>query len=127
MRLVEAGKLDLDEPLSAYDPGYAQWCAELKRFPVRAGASPYMCETERITVRHHLTHTAEGKPGSVYRYNGFLFARLSAVIRLAEGFQARGRGGHPEAAGNARHRMRGRLSEQGGRHRLHGETLHGQS
>lgn len=28
MRLVEAGKLDLDEAMSTYDPGYAQWCAD---------------------------------------------------------------------------------------------------
>jgi CubicO group peptidase (beta-lactamase class C family) len=80
MRLVEAGKLDLDEPLSTYDPGYAQWCAGLKASPVPPGASPYRFDTERITVRHHLTHTAEGKPGSTFRYNGFLFARLSAVV-----------------------------------------------
>ena len=31
-------------------------------------------------VRHHLTHTAQGKPGTAYAYNGFLFARLSAVV-----------------------------------------------
>jgi CubicO group peptidase (beta-lactamase class C family) len=80
MRLVEAGKLDLDEPFSACDPEYAQWCARLKASPLLPGTSPYRCDTERITVRHHLTHTAEGKPGSNFKYNGFLFARLSAVV-----------------------------------------------
>src|SRR5215813_14647586 len=79
MRLVEAGKLDLDEAMSTYDPGYAQWCAGLKSANLPA-ARNYNCDSERITVRHHLTHTAQGKPGTVYDYNGTLFARLSAVV-----------------------------------------------
>jgi CubicO group peptidase (beta-lactamase class C family) len=79
MRLVEAGKLDLDEAMSTYDPGYAQWCAGLKTRNHPAARS-YNCDSERVTVRHHLTHTAQGKPGTYYEYNGFLFARLSAVV-----------------------------------------------
>jgi CubicO group peptidase (beta-lactamase class C family) len=79
MRLVDAGKLDLDEAMSTYDGGYAQWCASLK-----AGNLPearnYNCDTERITVRHHLTHTAQGKPGTNYDYNGFLFSRLTNIV-----------------------------------------------
>jgi CubicO group peptidase (beta-lactamase class C family) len=53
MRLVEAGKLDLDEAMSTYDPGYAQWCSRVKssNLPV---ARTYNCDSERITVRHHL-------------------------------------------------------------------------
>ena len=79
MRLVEAGKLDLDQPLSSYDPGYAQWCRALKaRNP--PWARNYNCDSERITVRYHLTHTAQGKPGTAYAYNGSVFARLTAVI-----------------------------------------------
>src|SRR5438128_5755511 len=62
MRLVEAGQLDLDEAMSTYDPGYAQWCAGLKSGNLPA-ARNYNCDSERITVRHHLTHTAQGKPG----------------------------------------------------------------
>jgi CubicO group peptidase (beta-lactamase class C family) len=79
MRLVEAGKLDLDEAMSTYDPGYVQWCARVKssNLPV---ARTYNCDSERITVRHHFTHTAQGKPGTYYDYNGFLFARLTAVV-----------------------------------------------
>jgi CubicO group peptidase (beta-lactamase class C family) len=79
MRLVEEGKLDLDEPMSRYDPGYAKWCSEIK---ARSASSDrtYNCDSERITVRHHLTHTAQGKPGTAFEYNGSLFARLTAVI-----------------------------------------------
>jgi CubicO group peptidase (beta-lactamase class C family) len=87
MRLVEAGKLDLDEAMSTYDPGYARWCARVKAsiLPV---ARTYNCDSERITVRHHLTHTAQGKPGTYYEYSGFLFARLTAVVDAlsAKGF-----------------------------------------
>jgi CubicO group peptidase (beta-lactamase class C family) len=77
MRLVESGKLDLDEAIATYDPGYAEWCTELKS---RNLAPNYNCDSERITVRHHLTHTAQGNPGTAFEYNGFLFARLTAVI-----------------------------------------------
>jgi CubicO group peptidase (beta-lactamase class C family) len=77
MRLVEAGKLDLDEAFATYDPGYAQWCAELQSSPQ---ARNYNCSTARITVRHHLTHTTQGEPGTNYAYNGFLFTRLSKIV-----------------------------------------------
>jgi CubicO group peptidase (beta-lactamase class C family) len=79
MRLVDAGKLDLDEAMSTYDGGYAEWCASLKTRNVPA-ARNYNCDTERITVRHHLTHTAQGKPGTNYDYNGFLFSRLTNIV-----------------------------------------------
>jgi CubicO group peptidase (beta-lactamase class C family) len=79
MRLVEEGKLDLDEPMSRYDPGFAQWCGEIKARNA-PWARNYNCDSERITVRHHLTHTAQGKPGTAYAYNGSLFARLTAVV-----------------------------------------------
>jgi CubicO group peptidase (beta-lactamase class C family) len=79
MRLVEAGKLDLDEAMSTYDPGYAGWCADIKTRGL-AAARNYNCDSRRITVRHHLTHTAEGEPGTAFEYNGFLFARLTAVV-----------------------------------------------
>jgi CubicO group peptidase (beta-lactamase class C family) len=77
MRLVEAGKLDLDEPMATYDPEHGHWCERIKDLPE---ARDYNCAAERITVRHHLTHTAQGKPGRAYAYNGVLFARLSAVV-----------------------------------------------
>jgi CubicO group peptidase (beta-lactamase class C family) len=84
MRLVEAGKLDLDEAMSTYDPGYAAWCADIKQRGL-AAARNYNCDSHRITVRHHLTHTAEGEPGTAFEYNGFLFARLTAVVDAVSG------------------------------------------
>jgi len=80
MKLVEQGKLDLDEPVSSYDHDYAQWCASLKTLNGAASVRGYSCDTARITLRHHLTHTAQGTPGANFEYNAFLFGRLTAVI-----------------------------------------------
>ena len=83
MRLVEDGKLDLDAAFSTYDPAYAQWCAKLQSATspfVQRLAKDYNCGTERISVRHHMTHTAQGSPGTHYRYNGLLFGRLSTIV-----------------------------------------------
>lgn len=65
MGLVEEGLVDLDDPASDYGviiPG-----------------------SRGITVRHLLTHTSEGVPGSGYSYNGSRFANLDQVIRSAAG------------------------------------------
>jgi len=65
MQLVEEGKLDLDDPVSRYgididSPGI-------------------------VKVRHLLTHTSEGIPGSSYNYRGDRYALLSSVITQASG------------------------------------------
>ena len=78
MRLVERGKLDLDEPMSTYDSGYGKWCASLKTG--NEAWSNFHCDTERITVRQHLNHTEQGIPGTGFDYSAILFARLTAVI-----------------------------------------------
>jgi Beta-lactamase len=41
MRLVDARKLDLDEAMSSYDSGYAQWCASLKTRNLPAQKAPH--------------------------------------------------------------------------------------
>jgi CubicO group peptidase (beta-lactamase class C family) len=79
MRLVEQGKLDLDQPMAAYDPDYPKWCAALKG-PKKTGWPNFNCDTARITVRQHLSHTEQGMPGTSFEYSAFLFARLTAVI-----------------------------------------------
>jgi CubicO group peptidase (beta-lactamase class C family) len=45
----------------------------------------YRCNTARIEVKHHLTHTAQGEPGAAYRYNGFLFGFLSPMAEAVSG------------------------------------------
>ena len=65
LQLVEQGKLDLDAPISA--------------FGIRTN-SPGV-----ITVRHLLSHTSEGQPGTFYNYNGYRFSFLGQVIQRASG------------------------------------------
>ncbi len=65
MQLVEAGLVGLDDPIGDYGlrlegPGV-------------------------IRVRHLLSHTSEGVPGTAFRYNGARFALLDRVIEHATG------------------------------------------
>jgi len=63
LQLVEEGKIDLDKPLSFY------------------GIKSRSGETDRVTVRHLLTHTSESTPpGTRYRYNGTRFGELDRVL-----------------------------------------------
>jgi len=45
----------------------------------------HRCDAETITVRHHLTHTAQGSPGRQYRYNGFLYGLLAQAAEQSSG------------------------------------------
>ena len=65
MQLVEEGLVDLDDPVSDY------------------GVS--LSSSGVIRVRHLLTHTSEGVPGSSYQYNGNRFGNLDQVIESASG------------------------------------------
>jgi len=65
MKLLEEGKIDLDEPVKKYDIN----------IPDDPG----------ITIRHLLTHTSEGRPGDNYKYNGYRFGFLGKVIEQVTG------------------------------------------
>ena len=65
MQLVQEGKLSLDAPVA--------------NFGINLPSSG------TIRVRHLLTHTSEGDPGSSFRYNGDRFALLDQVILGASG------------------------------------------
>jgi len=65
MQLVQEGRLDLETPVA--------------QFGIELGGQG------TIRVRHLLTHTSEGKPGEVFRYNGQRFAELDKVLRGATG------------------------------------------
>jgi CubicO group peptidase (beta-lactamase class C family) len=65
MRLVQEGKISLDDPVSKYGitldgPGV-------------------------IRVKHLLSHTSEGNPGERYSYNGNRFGELDKVVERATG------------------------------------------
>ena len=106
MQLVEAGQLHLDDEmadilsdflflfpdLSIHE--YASLCEEIIELakdtsgtyaPYRSLFEDYRCDTEPLTVRHHLIHTPQGVPGQAYRYNGFLFGFLTQVMEQVSG------------------------------------------
>jgi len=103
LKLVEDGRLNLDDEManilkdvvfprsSGAIHGYARMCEKInemskdKSFLFVKLFQDYHCDTERITLRHHLTHTAQGVPGEVYRYNGFLYGMLSNVAEKVSG------------------------------------------
>ncbi len=65
LQLVDEGKVSLDDPVSTYGVVLPN-----------AGA---------IRVRHLMSHTSEGVPGSHYAYNGDRFSLLDSVIKRAAG------------------------------------------
>ncbi len=104
MKLVEEGRLDLDAELAELLAtttitrgrhtfhGYAEACRKIREASRDPSSRRYAsligdvrCDSERITVRHLLTHTAQGMPGENYRYNGYLFGFLASVAEAASG------------------------------------------
>jgi len=109
MQLVQEGQLDLDAPVAdvladatfpfRYDGAPVRGFDAFCRLVVEAvpdethplhpilidGHRDYRCDTERPTVRHHFSHTAEGVPGSEYHYNGDLYARLAVIAEAVTG------------------------------------------
>jgi CubicO group peptidase (beta-lactamase class C family) len=63
-RLVEQGRLHLDDPVAKYTD-------EVK--------------DPRILVRHLLSHTADGTPGDAYAYNPEQFEHLKALLEKVDG------------------------------------------
>ena len=65
MRLVEEGRMSLDDPVSDYGVD--------------------LPNADAILVRHLMTHTSEGSPGAAFSYNGNRFGELGKVIEEASG------------------------------------------
>ncbi|NNL75316.1 MAG: beta-lactamase family protein [Desulfobacterales bacterium] len=99
MNLVEEAQLSLDDAMADIlnetdfkygdhsAQGYADLCKKIRKLAWLYGSLlwDYRCHTEKILVRHHLTHTSQGMPGERYRYNGFLFTFLSKVAEKTSG------------------------------------------
>src|SRR5512132_593558 len=62
LQLVQEGKVSLDDPVSMYGINLTSPAGTV------------------IRVRHLLSHTSEGVPGTMYAYNGDRFGLLDAVI-----------------------------------------------
>lgn len=65
LQLVDEGRVSLDDPVGKYGITLAS--------------------QGTILVRHLLSHTSEGIPGTQYRYNGSRFGYLDSVIARADG------------------------------------------
>jgi CubicO group peptidase (beta-lactamase class C family) len=67
LRLVERGLLDLDRPMQSFR-GFREFCADVRG----AGGiffADYACEDPALTLRHVLSMTANGRPGTRFYYN----------------------------------------------------------
>lgn len=85
MILAEKQGLDLDAPMRDYYKSYASFCKRVQNF-AKSGLEPrelfqnYRCSEYDITLRHHLSHTAQFRPGSKFLYNTFLYGVSSRVV-----------------------------------------------
>jgi CubicO group peptidase (beta-lactamase class C family) len=85
MNLAETQSLDFDAPMRDYYKSYATFCKRVQAF-AKSGLEPrelfqnYRCSDYDISLRHHLSHTAQGKPGSKFLYNSFLYSVSSRVV-----------------------------------------------
>lgn len=77
LQLAEDGVVDLDAPMAEV-PGFDAFCEWLVGAPYPFGRG-LDCDAP-ITVRHLLTHTANGDPGAAFFYNPILFSRLSRYL-----------------------------------------------
>jgi CubicO group peptidase (beta-lactamase class C family) len=64
LQLVEAGKLDLDAPVSRYSDQF---------------------KDDAVRVRHLITHTSSGTPGERFEYDGGRYDALTAVLEKTTG------------------------------------------
>src|SRR5678816_4824230 len=64
LKLVDQGKLDLDEPMSHYSSEF---------------------KDDSVTIKHLLTHTSQGTPGERFQYSGNRYGYLKNVIEKKYG------------------------------------------
>ncbi len=77
-RLVEAGILDLDRPLVDYSE-WTDFCTAFNQQP-SIFAKGLRCHPPDHTLRHLLSHTATGTPGTQFSYNPVLYSWASRPI-----------------------------------------------
>jgi CubicO group peptidase (beta-lactamase class C family) len=83
LRLAQDGVLDLDRPMRRYQ-GFAEFC-ESARAEGGIFFSDYACEGDRLTLRHVLSMTANGEPGSRFWYNPPSYSWASRPMAEAAG------------------------------------------
>lgn len=81
LRLVEAGVLDLDRRIVDYSE-WTDFCTGFSRRP-SIFAQELRCQPPNHTLRHLLSHTATGSPGTRFSYNPILYSWGSRPIMAA--------------------------------------------
>ena len=81
LRLVERGLLDLDRPMKSF-AGFTDFCAAAR---TNGGLffGDYQCDTQPLTLRHVLSMTANGIPGTRFFYNPVSFSWASRPMAEA--------------------------------------------
>jgi len=86
LKLVADGHLELDGKIKDYWKDYYNYF-DRTRIWIKENAPQlssildnYDYERDDITIKHHLSHTAEGTPGENFKYSGFLYSSLSKVV-----------------------------------------------
>lgn len=72
LRMVEAGVLELDRPMVEYSD-WADFCTAFSQQP-SIFAKGLRCQPPSHTLRHLLSHTATGTPGTEFSYNPVLYS-----------------------------------------------------
>jgi CubicO group peptidase (beta-lactamase class C family) len=75
LRLVELGRLDLDRRIDTYE-GFTDFCHDNRE---RGGIffRDYECDTQPLTLRHVMSMTANGTPGTRFWYNPISYSWAS--------------------------------------------------
>ncbi len=83
LRLVERGQLDLDRPMTSYAE-FKEFCASARE---RGGLffRDYDCDRYVLTLRHVLSMTANGEPGTRFFYNPLSYSWASRPIAEVSG------------------------------------------
>lgn len=81
LRLVELGTLDLDRPIAEYSK-WAGFCEAFSRQPI-IFAKGLRCDLTSHTLRHLLSHTATGVPGTRFSYNPVVYSWGSRPMMAA--------------------------------------------
>lgn len=81
LRLVEMGTLDLDRPMKDYSD-WDGFCTDFSQQP-SIFAQELRCQPSNHTLRHLLSHTATGEPGTRFSYNPVLYSWASRPIMAA--------------------------------------------
>jgi CubicO group peptidase (beta-lactamase class C family) len=83
MRLVKEGVVDLDRKMSEYSE-WQDFCVEFSQQP-SIFAEGLICDPAEQTLRHLLSHTAIGTPGTRFSYNPVLYSWASRPLMSATG------------------------------------------